>query len=221
MSGFPTRLPEAEALARDLGLLGTTVFFGDWVPYADWPNVLLESDAALTLHPRDTLEARLAFRTRVLDYLWAGLPTVASRGDVLAELIEANGLGAVVPPEDPSAVAAGWLQVLAADRGALEGRFEAVRRTLTWEAAARPLVAFCRQPRLAADRLASGQRVGPPDYTSKLDTLHKENERLSQEAARLQRLVHWYENHKVIRLMRRFDPLVLRLGRLRRRANHG
>ena len=36
-------------MAVDLGLLDRVVFFGDWVPYADWPYVLLESDLALEL----------------------------------------------------------------------------------------------------------------------------------------------------------------------------
>ena len=51
---------------------------------ADRASLLVECDVALTLH-YDTLETRLAFRSRVLEYIWAGLPIVASQGDATSE----------------------------------------------------------------------------------------------------------------------------------------
>ena len=41
-----------------------------------------------------------AFRTRLLDCFWAGLPVVTTRGDVLGELVERRGLGRGVGPKD-------------------------------------------------------------------------------------------------------------------------
>ena len=46
------------------------------------------------------LEARYAFRTRVLDYLWAGLPIVLTEGDATADLVQSERLGVVVAPDD-------------------------------------------------------------------------------------------------------------------------
>jgi glycosyltransferase involved in cell wall biosynthesis len=86
--------------ARSLGLLATSVFVNDgWTAYADRADYLLEADAGITLH-RDSLETRFAFRTRVLDYLWAGLPIIASQGDSWAEVIDRKGLGITVVPGD-------------------------------------------------------------------------------------------------------------------------
>ena len=51
-----------------------------------------EADLGVSAH-RDHLEARYAHRTRLLDYLWAGLPVVATRGDALAELVDRERLG--------------------------------------------------------------------------------------------------------------------------------
>ena len=102
------------ALADELGLTGAHAFFGDWVPYEDWPAVLLEADVGLSLHP-DTVEARLAYRSRVLDYIWAGLPMVVTRGDATAELVSSYGLGRVVDFQDDAAVAEA-LQLLAGRR---------------------------------------------------------------------------------------------------------
>ena len=93
---------EARELAGELGLLDTHVFFNDeWVPYerrADW---LLEADCVLSAQS-DHLETRFAFRTRLLDAIWAGLPIVCTSGDDLAELIEREGLGATAVPPAPS-----------------------------------------------------------------------------------------------------------------------
>ena len=94
MAGMPNQVDAAKALAAELGVMDTAVFFGDWVPYADWPHVLQESDVALTLH-FDTVETRLAFRSRVLEYIWAGLPIVATAGDATSDLVAGHGLGVV------------------------------------------------------------------------------------------------------------------------------
>ena len=97
----------AQALARELGLLGRVVRFNDgWVPYEERGAWLLQADCAVAAH-RDHLETRFSHRTRLLDCLWAGLPIVCTRGDELAERIARDGLGEAVPPSDPAALAAG------------------------------------------------------------------------------------------------------------------
>ncbi len=154
MPDMPMRA-RALALADELGLTGRYAFFGDWVPYEDWPAVLLEADVGLSLHP-DTVEARLAFRSRVLDYVWAGLPMVVTRGDSAADLVENHALGLTVDYGDDAAVAAALADLFRAGRPALRDayreRFDTARRDLTWERAAEPLVAFCHEPHLAADK---------------------------------------------------------------------
>ncbi|MBN1580733.1 MAG: glycosyltransferase family 4 protein [Anaerolineae bacterium] len=153
MAQTPTWLDQARELAQSLGLVDRAVFFGDWVPYADWAGALLESDVALSLH-YDTLETRLAFRTRVLDYIWAGLPMVITRGDETAQLVQDRQLGMVVDYEDVDGVATAILKLLDGRGQAGDGRFEQVRQGLTWEKAALPLIAFCRDPRRAPDKAA-------------------------------------------------------------------
>ena len=95
---------ESRALARDLGVLDRHVFFNDWVPYEQRARYLAEADLGVSTH-REHLETHFAFRTRMLDYVWAGLPIVCTRGDVFADLVAARGLGAAVPPGDVDALA--------------------------------------------------------------------------------------------------------------------
>ena len=144
---------QAKELAEQLGLANRCVFFGDWVPYGEWPDYLYESDVAISLH-LDTVETRLAFRSRVLDYIWAGLPMVLTRGDATSELVEAYGLGEIVEYEDVEMVSRALLKLLDVAPSRLVSAFDKARQALTWERAAAPLVAFCHNPQRAADKVA-------------------------------------------------------------------
>ncbi len=137
---------QARELARELGLLDRHVFFNDWVPYDERQNWLLEADLTISLHTV-TAESRYSFRTRVLDNLWCGVPTVATGGDVLADLISEERIGLTVPPDDPGAVAAAVRQILdPARQDAFRDTIAAVARSYTWEHASGPLLAYCREP---------------------------------------------------------------------------
>jgi glycosyltransferase involved in cell wall biosynthesis len=99
---------EAIELARRLDVYERFVFFNfGWVPYAERANYLLEADLGISAH-FDSVETRFAFRTRLLDYLWAGLPIVTTRGDVLAELVEERQLGHTVAEGDVD----GWVRAV-------------------------------------------------------------------------------------------------------------
>ncbi len=190
MNQMPTHTEAAKQLAAQLGLVDKAVFFGDWVDYADWDNVLLESDVALTLH-FDTLETRLAFRSRVLDYIRAGLPIVATGGDATSELIKQYGLGTVVAAENTEQVAQAVLQLLDAPTCTLADKFAVARQALRWEQAAQPLIRFCQQPWRAADRPNGIRLAGNPYYVDQ-----------HEQIKNLKALITGYEKGRFIRTMR-------------------
>ncbi len=106
--GAMSMADRAVALAAELGLEGSTVFFNRaWVPYAEREAWFAEADLGVSAHP-DSFETRLAFRTRLLDHIAAATPLVVTRGDVIAELVEARGMGRVVDPGDVD----GWVTAL-------------------------------------------------------------------------------------------------------------
>jgi hypothetical protein len=143
-------------LAKELGLYDRSVIFNlEWVAYDDRANYLLEADAGVTTQ-LDHLETRFSFRTRVLDYLWAGLPMLASAGDTFAEMIEQHDLGLTVPPNDEAALAQAILSI-AADpdrRRVWSQNVRQVAESFVWAKVSRPLVDFCREPHAAQDRAA-------------------------------------------------------------------
>jgi glycosyltransferase involved in cell wall biosynthesis len=156
-------LTRARELAADLGLLGSHVFFNEaWVPYRERAGWFLDADVGVSTH-FDHVETRFSFRTRVLDYFWAGLPVLCTAGDTLADDVERGRLGLTVPPEDPAAVAAA-LDVLAdaGERRRMAARVRRHARGLSWEQAAAPLVRFCGAPRRAPDLVAAGAAKAPP-----------------------------------------------------------
>ncbi len=155
-------LDAAGALARTLGVLDRHVFFNPgWIPYAERQGALLESDIGVCAHP-DHLEGRFAFRVRLLDYFWAGLPVLCTRGDDLADAVAARGAGEALPPGDVDGWAAAIRRLL--DDPAALARCRAgsgaLARELTWERAVAPLRDFCRAPRRAADRGARRSVAG-------------------------------------------------------------
>ena len=141
------------ALSRELGLYDRTVIFNPgWVPYHERTNYLLEADIGVTTH-LGHLETRFSFRTRVLDYLWAGLPILTSGGDMFGDLVQQANLGRTVPPADAQALARAILE-LAEDRALRQACSQNVQRVaqeFRWDKVARPLIDFCRAPRPAPD----------------------------------------------------------------------
>jgi GT2 family glycosyltransferase/glycosyltransferase involved in cell wall biosynthesis len=104
--GVPAQSMTAQLTARlkQLGLVESgRVVLGPWAPYDQRGAILRAADIGVVA-AKNLAENRMAFRTRMLDHFWAGLPTLATSGDVLAELVESSGAGLVVAPEDSSAL---------------------------------------------------------------------------------------------------------------------
>ena len=133
--------------ARDLKLEGTSVIFGDWAPYDLREAYLLEADVAV-IAARDVAEARLAFRTRALDYFWAGLPVVTTAGDVLADVVTSERIGEVVPPGDVDAFVAALLKLLKNPGLRAECARNGLRvaERYRWPVAVEPLRRVAREP---------------------------------------------------------------------------
>ncbi|MEM7530765.1 MAG: glycosyltransferase [Chloroflexota bacterium] len=223
LKNIPTQNDQAYQTAEMLGLLDKGVFFGDWVPYKQWVHVLAECDLALTLH-YDTIETRLAFRSRVLEYIWAGLPTIATRGDSVSEIIQSYQIGTVVDFGDVDGVAQAIHAWLAEPHDGASGAFQRAQEALMWSQTAKPLIAFCENPYHAADRT---KRVNAQDdvqlavqeahvtdtetthqhepLIAELNRLQSQVEQLSVERTQLQNLVHAYEQGRFIRLMKWLD----------------
>lgn len=149
------RMAEAAiSLSHELDLYNRTVFFNqEWVPYEERQNFLLEADIGVSTN-LDHLEARLAFRTRLLDCIWARVPIICTAGDAMAELVEKEGLGFSVLPRDVDRLTQAILRLLD-DRDyyrACKDNMAKAADRLYWEVVVEPLRRFCANPSKARDK---------------------------------------------------------------------
>ncbi|MBI4091682.1 MAG: glycosyltransferase family 4 protein [Candidatus Levybacteria bacterium] len=135
---------DTRKLATKLGLIDRTVFFNDgWVKYSERINYLLEADVAVNTH-KSSIETEFSHRTRVLDHLLAGLPTISTKGDYLTDaVIGPKGLGVVVPPNDESSLADAIISILEPDKSSdIKKTIALEREAFDWEKTMSDLTQF-------------------------------------------------------------------------------
>lgn len=125
-------------------LEGDSVFFIDeWLPFEERADYLLEADAAIYAH-KESLETRFSHRSRVLDHIYAELPTIATPGDYLSdELIGKQEFGLLAAREVNGL--AGAIQQLASDdslRQRIKSNIAARKEDFFWENTLNDLINF-------------------------------------------------------------------------------
>ena len=172
---------DARLLAEELELLNNHVFFHDWVAYDERQNWLFDADVTLSLHEA-TIEARYAYRTRILDNLWCDVPMIATEGDILADFVRDEGIGLTVPPGDAVAVSSAVEQVLEkATARAMRSRLATVASQYTWEQVSEPLLKYCQDPwRMGIRRGLDAEA----EYVQKLERLYTETAQYAQDLER-------------------------------------
>ncbi|GIW01802.1 glycosyltransferase family 4 protein [Roseiflexus sp.] len=168
----PMQMPDAaRALASELDVLNRHVFFYEaWIPYADRANILLDATMAVTLHRQHLEMAYAAIRSRVLDYLWTGLPAVLSDGDPAAALARQHGFALVTPPENREAVAHAIITLLTdeAMRHELAAHARALAPRYTWNTVAQPIITFLAS--IPTSRLRATERSEQVDAAQHVET---------------------------------------------------
>lgn len=155
------------------------VVMQDWVDFhrrADW---YLDADLVVMVN-RPGEENALSWRTRLVDYTWAGVPIATNGGDPLGEELIAAGAAARFTGLDPEAMAR-TLGDLVEDDGtlrSLRGNLGAFRHRLYWDVVTEPLARAIESGARAPDLLIDIPADSPP---------HRAHGR---RAARLIRAVH-------------------------------
>jgi glycosyltransferase involved in cell wall biosynthesis len=145
-----TPLEEAErvrSVAQKRGWLGSSVRFEAWRPYDRRFEIPQVADLAVVTH-RPGLETDLSLRTRMVDLMWLGLPSVVTAGGTMARVVAETGAGSVVPAGDSDAVASSVAEFL--DDPALRQKAAEAGRgwaaNCRWSAVAAPLLEFAAKP---------------------------------------------------------------------------
>jgi GT2 family glycosyltransferase len=203
-------VPEMDAVARSrmladhLGLTNVNVFFNEtWVPYEQRQNYLLEANVGVSTHFQH-VETTFSFRTRILDYLWAGLPIVTTEGDSFGDLVERESLGAAVPERDEEALTDALEHMLYDDAAIaiVKSNVQRERERFFWESALEPLIAFCRNPLRAADK-RSWKDDGIPDRRLDLSVQFGRRKRRTGLARDVERTVYYLRQGGVSTVLER------------------
>jgi hypothetical protein len=142
----------ARQRARRMDPEGRSIAFSPWLPYSARADLYAAADLAVSI-ASEGLETELAYRTRLLDAAWGGVPAVAVGGGSLARELAACG-AAFECSRDAGALAdriAGLLADPAARKGAgASARTFAAARG--WKAVTAPLAAWCATARVDPGR---------------------------------------------------------------------
>ncbi len=116
----------------------------------------------------DHVETEFSFRTRILDYLWASLPVVATGGDSFGDIIDEYGVGLTVPPGDVDALEEALFLLLDDPDFAQSCRDASARLAddYRWTKVLQPLVEFCRAPHRAPDLVDPDTAAAMPSMTA-------------------------------------------------------
>jgi glycosyltransferase involved in cell wall biosynthesis len=113
----------------------------DWVQFHDRGNWYLDADMTI-LANQPGIENAVAWRTRVVDYLWARVPVATNGGDPIGEELIAAGAAVRIDAADPHRTAATIAAVLRDPqaRAAMRERSGVLREKYLWPRAVAPLV---------------------------------------------------------------------------------
>ena len=119
--------------------------FMPWLPYAERKHLYASADVALSVHGAQ-VETYFSMRGRVLDFVGAQLPLVASGGDMLTEELGRAGAASLVPPGNSHGLARALLSLLrnVSEREAMRTAMRQVAIDhLSWDRALEPLLLMC------------------------------------------------------------------------------
>jgi glycosyltransferase involved in cell wall biosynthesis len=150
----PQRVFErARERARRIDPGGRSILFSPWLPYDSRADLYAAADLMVSISS-EGLETELAYRTRLLDAAWGGLPSVTVGGGSLAR--ELVGAGAAFESARSAEDLAARVAAVLSDASVRREAGEAARRFAArraWKTVAKPLRAWCREARVDANRL--------------------------------------------------------------------
>jgi glycosyltransferase involved in cell wall biosynthesis len=162
----------ARAHAKTIDPHGRSIAFSPWLPYFSRADLYAACDLAVSI-ASEGLETELAYRTRLLDAAWGGVPAVAVAGGTLARELASAGAGLECPREaEALADAISGLLAEAPRRQSMARAARTFASERAWGRVAAPLLAWARRARIDPGRRAL-PAAGPPAGASLLSRIFR------------------------------------------------
>ena len=95
--------------------LNEQIIFGDsYIPYEECINLFAACWAGISI-ALETIENTVSFRTRIIDYIAAGIPVICTKGDVLSDIVTRDNLGIGISPGSAKELAEGLKRIASDD----------------------------------------------------------------------------------------------------------
>ncbi len=122
------------------GLLDKNIHIFNWIPYKERTKAYFSSSLSLCLYP-ETFETELSFRTRILDFLYGGLPVIALKGSEIEKFLSEEE-GAFFIEKDIDLIVKKTLEVLKISREKRKEFSKKVRDKFSWNIVLKPLIDY-------------------------------------------------------------------------------
>jgi len=119
-------------------LLDKNIHFLDWIPYKERTRAYFSSSLSLCLYP-ETFETELSFRTRILDFLYGGLPVIALKGSELENILSEKD-GAFFVERDINKIINKIFEVLKISKDERKEFSKNIREKFSWNVVLKPLI---------------------------------------------------------------------------------
>ncbi len=151
---FIKKSNHVEALVSSPGV-SHLIHMQEWVPYEERANWYLDCDLIITLN-EPGMENGLSWRTRVADYVWAGMPIASNGGDPLTEDLIARGAAGRLDISSTEKLSESIYKLLADEVGLkkMKEQMQAFRPNLYWDKVIKPLGEIIQNHSVAPDRVS-------------------------------------------------------------------
>ncbi|TAL15314.1 glycosyltransferase family 1 protein [Patescibacteria group bacterium] len=170
----------------DRGSYGNIIHMVDWVDFKDRADWYLDSDIVLVVNEEGP-ENKLAWRTRLVDFVWADLPILTNGGDPLGEML-LNANAAIRLNGLSTESIAHSIQQLGKDKTKamdLKKNVQLLRGSLFWDIVAQPVVDAIRSSVKSKDRSFAAEFTIPQPNLNRLSTIK----------TKLRKIPRFYKKH--------------------------
>ncbi len=128
------------------------VIFKDWVRFEDRADWYLDSNLVVVVNKLGD-ENELAWRTRLVDFIWANLPIITNGGDALGEMLISQKAAIRLSKLEPAAMARDITSLLKSDKALalVKRNLNKVKPQLYWDKVTKELTDLIGQHKRALD----------------------------------------------------------------------
>lgn len=131
----------------------------DWINFNDRANWYLDADVVVVFN-KEGEENKLAWRTRLVDFMWADLPVLTNGGDPLGEIMIKNGAAVRMDSLEPTAIARSITKILGKNNKSkiaeLAKNMRGLKTHYYWDKVTKELASVIRNGQRARDLAQMG-----------------------------------------------------------------